>query len=510
MTSKLVVFADTNLLLQCKPLEELDWKLIGHEGDVDVLITRPVQAELDELKGRGNARQASRARAALSRLGGLLESEDDWLVLRERPLVRLTVSLNLDVDPSKADELRYDTRDGQLVGIGLKYHRDYPNQAVTLVSADFGPLLSAKRVALPFKKVPDDWKLAPEPDDSARREAELKKQIELLQNSEPKFEIRVEDATKQAHQVRFEMYAPLSANEMEEAMQALVSEHPEATEFGPTEPSETVVSTEGIFSDMYSSEKDVFTPATAEQISKYRQSYSAWKIRCREHLDGVHVHLNKLLPWPNLTALIENVGSRPAEDALVELEARGPFAIMRPPKKKDQNESGGSERSEDLRLPRPPQAPKGRIERVRTGPNFNVRKAAEVLANARSLTNYLDDLNRTLDVPFRPLADRDPNAFYWDSGIVDGHPAGALTLRCQQWRHARSVERFTVGLMFRREPGTYSGSLEVAVHAANLSAPAKLVLPVKFVVAEVSPSGEVKKLIADLAKPSPSIQLSGG
>ncbi len=502
MTSKLVVFPDTNLFLQCKPLQELDWSLIDHHGDVDILITRPVQAEIDEFKAKGNSRQASRARTISSLLGELLETDDDWVELRQRPLVRVTVDLELDPDPAKAKELKYDTRDGQLVGMALNYHLSNPDALVALVTFDNGPLLSAKRVKLPFKKVPDAWMLPPEPDEGAKREAALKKQIELLQNSEPRFEISVEGATGPIHEVRYDMYGPLSLDETEELLLALFTEYPEAKEFGPAEAFEKVVSTEGFSTSSYSFEKEVFTPATVEQIEKYRGAYAAWKSRCRDYLGLVHEQLNKRLTWPTITPLIENVGSRPAEDSLIELEAKGPFAITRLAKKSE-DESASSEKSEVLRLPRPPLVPKGQTKRVRTGPNFDARPATDSSADILVRQNQL---SRTFDVPFRPPFAKDPNAFYWEAS-TEGYPVGALALRCQQWRHARPVERFPVGLMFRREPGTYSGSLEVSVHAANLSAPAKLVQPIRFVVSEVSPSAEVKKLIADLALPSPFIQL---
>ena len=57
------LFADSNLFLQCKPLREIDWPQLGDFGDIEVIVCRTVQREIDTLKnGRAGAVQTERER----------------------------------------------------------------------------------------------------------------------------------------------------------------------------------------------------------------------------------------------------------------------------------------------------------------------------------------------------------------------------------------------------------------------------------------------------------------
>lgn len=56
MTQSIDVFPDTNLFVQCRALEQLDWTIFSAFDDVRLLVTRPVQAEIDAQKGSGSGR----------------------------------------------------------------------------------------------------------------------------------------------------------------------------------------------------------------------------------------------------------------------------------------------------------------------------------------------------------------------------------------------------------------------------------------------------------------------
>ena len=64
----LSLLADTNLFIQCPPLEDLDWSLLDTGGcdTIALIVARPVQREIDSLKGKGGTRVASKARNAAS------------------------------------------------------------------------------------------------------------------------------------------------------------------------------------------------------------------------------------------------------------------------------------------------------------------------------------------------------------------------------------------------------------------------------------------------------------
>ena len=500
MTAILSVFPDTNLFLQCKPLRELDWALLGHEGDIELLITRPVQTELDALKAKGNSRQASKSRSAATLIAELLVAPEEGLVLKQNPTVRLRMARAMRPDPAAAEELNYDSRDDQLVGIALAFHKANSDGSALLLTYDHGPMFSAREVGLPFRKIPDEWLLPPEPDDAARRESALKSELERYQKSEPKFEIGLLEASGQTLELSFTTYSSLTEDEMASLLAGVLSQYPEATDFGPSEPSESVVRSSATGVSIFGEEKEVFTPATSEEIEHYKRSYAEWKEACKGYLQDIHKALNKRLDWPTLTTRISNIGSRPADDALVELEVKGAIRVVRPRRRDDDDEP---ESDDAPKFPRPPTAPSGRRKRVRRPSHFTFSGASDALAAVSAVKHYLNTVP-----PLRNFsASRDPNSFYWKD-VAQESPLTYLSLECEQWRHAREPEDFTVGLRFPREAGVHSGSLTVTVHAANLTNPTSKTFPIRVNVALMSPSAEVERQIEELSVAPKRLRLS--
>lgn len=503
MPDILSVFPDTNLFLQCKPLRELDWTLLGHEGDIELLITRPVQTELDALKAKGNSRQASRSRSAAALISELLVAPEEGLVLKQRPTVRLRMARAMRPDPAAVNELNYDSRDDQLVGIALAFHKANAESSTLLLTYDHGPMFSAREMSLPFKKIPEEWLLPPEPDDASRKEGALKSELERYQKSEPKFEVGLIDASAHGLELSFTICSALSEENIAALLAVVFSRYPEATDFGPSEPWQRVVEQRGPMASLFGEEKEVFTPSSAEEIEHYKRRYSEWKEDCRGYLRDIHMTLNERLEWPTITTRISNVGSRPAIDALIELEAKGPIRIVRPRRREDDEDNDELKSREAPKFPQPPTAPSGHRRRTKPTSPFALTDMADPatsLSAARSYFNTVPALRNFSN-------SRDPNWFYWKDG-TQGVPLSYLSLECDQWRHAREPEDFTTGIRFPKEAGVHSGSFMVTVHAANLTNPISETFPVRIAVAEIPPSAEVERQIEELSAARPRLHLS--
>ena len=61
-TSTVSYFVDTNLFLQCHPLEQLDWTLWNGFEEVRLIVSSPVLREIDYRKNKGNDRVGNRLR----------------------------------------------------------------------------------------------------------------------------------------------------------------------------------------------------------------------------------------------------------------------------------------------------------------------------------------------------------------------------------------------------------------------------------------------------------------
>ena len=166
----LYLFLDTNVLVQCKPLEELDWLKWREFDEIQLIISRPVQSELDDQKNKGNDRLARRARRASSLLKEIITSDHGHKLIRDlNPTVKVSVRLDLRPEPSLSNDLDYDHADDRLVGIVKAFAAVERHPAPRLLTHDVGPMASARAVGVTIKSVPDDWLLPPEPSEADKR-----------------------------------------------------------------------------------------------------------------------------------------------------------------------------------------------------------------------------------------------------------------------------------------------------------------------------------------------------
>lgn len=508
MASNLYLFPDTNVFLQCKPLEHVGWEEFSGWERIEVVVTRPVQAEIDALKGKGNSRQASKARAATSLLRRLLDEGSDHLVLQEKPLVHLTVRLDLKPDAS-ATALNYDLRDDQLVGTALAFQEANQDADVRLLTDDTGVMFSARTVKATWMDIPSSWVLPAEADEAEKRERVLRDQIVQLQKAEPQFEIDLEihealdkaqtadaksDGVKRvtkgsgtsepippngALRATVTMYEPLEEEAVGMLMSRLTERFPQATDFGPKEAHERQSSQIPFPLSLTGHHKEVFTPASDREIKEYKEAYVGWQLKCRERFEGLHEALNSELEWPQLIASIRNSGSRPAEHSLVVIKSKGaPF--LRPPAHDTEEDDEHPGTAVDLMvLPKPPVAPSGRWRSV----GDSVGSIARMLASGYA-TPAIDSFASFIEPPLHRFV-QDDNSFYWRDG-TKGMPSKLLALTCKQWRHAQGPEQFRQFVQCPLEPGEHSGAISVEVHAANLTVPVARQLPVRIWVDSVT------------------------
>jgi hypothetical protein len=483
----LYLFADTNVFLQCKPVQELKWDAFGTWERIELVITRPVQTEIDALKDGGNARRSARARLASALIDELLETEGSRMELRAQPPVHLTLRHDLRRDESASDVLDYAERDDQLVGTALKFLRSQPDGAVRLLTNDTGPKASAKAVGLEYVAIPLDWLIAPELDETERQLNRLRAENERLRGQEPAVELEALPPFHVKVESALQVYRPLAASESDALLAELTTRFPLATDFGPTQAQERVLDTPGM-STLLAQRKERFEPASAEQIAEYKAEYEKWTESCRTLLIGLPKMLNRQTVWPRLTVRIKNAGTRPAEAALVTLTVTGKLYLM-PPRR--QNDEADEKKADGpMPLPRAPAAPKGTWRRVDLFSNLPSAAMRDVFAGASYLG--LDTVRPVL--PYMPEP-RDPNDFYFKQGRR-GRPAQVISYECAQWRHAGAPEDFEIDVLCPAKPGKHGGLITVTVQAANLSEPAELRLPVSIQVQEVSCVDEAGALVA--------------
>ena len=438
----LYLFPDTNLFIQCRPLQELDWLNWSDFDEVHLVVCRPVQREIDSQKGRGNDRVGKRARQTNSLFRDIIAGESDYKLIREsKPQVRLLIEPSCFPSPELGDCLDYGETDDRIVGCVHAYRQQNPESDIQLLTHDSGPMATARMISLPFVAVPDDWLLKPESNEAERENKRLRTELEQLRKAEPQFAISFpENDGNEINLFKFEFstYEPLSKTEVYLKMDLLTRRFPLVTDFGSREPMERQhpIKLLGAVLDM----KEVFTPASEQEIDEYtKQQYPAWVSKCESMLRQLNVFLEeKTLPII-FSFSAANEGTRPGNDVLVTIKAKGNFQIRPPQNNKDSVEQDDTD--EVLSLPLPPKPPEGKW-----ATNSGRDRLIDPSVLNKILTNLRDGPISFRSFPY-PLIDTsdfihsDPNKFYYKSSSSEV-PAESFNLECKQWRHGVGAEIF--------------------------------------------------------------------
>ena len=460
MSNIVCLLLDTVFFIQCKPVGELDWSEWKEYDEVNLIVCRPVQRQVDRLKNEGNPRAARRARKANSLFRNVISGDSNFQIVKDsNPKVILMLDWNSKPDPMLSAKLDYSEFDDQIVGICNTVSKQSTNKDVFLLTNDTGPLLTARDIGVPSVPIPDKWLLEIENTELERENRKLKEENSRLRSVEPKFCITWTDignASNESLKCVYPVYDRLTKSEIEGLMNILRTGFPRA-----------------------SFKESVFTmlqvPPRKEEIDQYYNNYDEWIRECENRISGLYTPKNES-EIQGFRIDASNVGTRPASDALVTITAHGDFKISPP---LDEN----AEYSGKACLSQPPSPPQwksivGQLPGIIKGfENFN-----------ESLSKQL--LSKSTD--FR----RDPNLFYYEKEYNE--PSQTFSLECEQWRHGSGDKQFFGWIYFNRNGENKLGKLEIEIHAENLSVPVKEYIHVSKAASKVKSTEHVKSLIDEL------------
>ena len=482
MAECLYLFPDTNLFIQCRELGQLDWSEWNPFGEVHLIVSRPVQREIDDQRKRGNSRVSRRARKTYSSLfRPIATGEEDYLLIQESgPCVKLFLEFPSRPDPDLSDTLNYDKADDEIVGCLSRYTKENPEADARLLTDDTGPMMTARGLGLRIVAIDPDWKLPPENDDAGREVTHLRTEVARLRKQEPEFAIRcVDDEGRDIERLELvhNIYELLDEDCISKYIDALKEMHPVETEFDQPGPNPSRLGLALALGRHH------FEPASDQAIANYKErEYPQWLEDCRAFFTELHETLQRSAGWPVFRFDVANEGSRPGTDALIVIRAKGNLLVCPPVPGGDDPEDG--EQAEP-RLPRRPRLPRGEW---RASPS-----PFGQLLGGLDRTRLSPDLGRVLA---NRLADqrRDPNAFYYKPTRIT-KPADMFSLECEQWRHGTGGKVFEGYIHLEEGTTTASGVLECEIHAENLSDPVIRRIPVSVEVKYVSARGYANRLV---------------
>ena len=506
-----VIFIDTNFLLECVPPEEIDWSIVypPFEGQqLRLLVSNPVLREIDSRKNKGNDRRNRRARK-VSALFRRHLSAGHILVRESDPRVKLIVETQHQ--PSKALEanLDYTERDDQLIGITYEFKNRNPQADVRLLTHDTILLYRAKELNFATDLIPEEWLLRPESTKTEKQLVALKEEVERLRKQEPSFEILAvdqEDNELGSYEIAHVWFDPLTDDEISDLLREIKQRCPLVTSF---EQRGTGVRAATTIGELLRVGKKIYTPPSEEQISKYQdEDYPKWVDQCEKLLRDLHLFLQASTSMPRFEFRAGNHGTRPAADALVTIEALGDFRIKPPSKENDEEEDDGQEsvkrkRLNEIELPTPPPAPRGKLETVKSGafglsllnqPNpFGLGNIGLDPSVFQSNIDYLTSSIPSISQPRR----RDPNSFYYKPEYPEA-PVQSFALECDQWRHDEGKESFEGEIRFSSKQGQIEGAIRLKIQAENLSESKSKTIPVRITTKHVACLERARQLVAKL------------
>lgn len=184
-----VLFMDSMVALEAKPLANLPWAEIDAAGPVLVLVVPQVMKEIDKRKRDG--RLGRRARDFNRLIAPAAESGSAVQISVGPPQVNIAFAQIGRIDWDALQDLDPEEGDARVVAQVLNA-AGVPAGVKTLFSYDNNPIAMASRHGIKVRKLPESWLMEPEPSPHEKELLRLKGKIAELETTEPEIEVKLE------------------------------------------------------------------------------------------------------------------------------------------------------------------------------------------------------------------------------------------------------------------------------------------------------------------------------
>ncbi len=436
----IAVIVDCNCFLQLRDLKDLPWgELFPAVKRVEIMVTPSVVTELDKKKVDGKDRARNRARAAFRLLDMASEAEPMRVLLRDEPII---VALNLPeipptdwhqhprLDPTKPDDA--------LVSQAVDLATNFPK---TLLSHDGGPRLTARRLGLAAKNVPDAWLLPDPVDDDRKQLQKLQRENEQLKSRHPSIVAGWGSADKPLDCLTIErlVVPPLSGEAIVAAIALCRSKWPHA------------IGTMRVGSGFFIGDDDTSGRFDQNDYQRYFEKWQQWADGLLAFFESLPRRVAGTTRFASADLWFENTGGATAEGLTIDIAVSDGWQLLADQKTVD-----------DIAL-----YPVALPERPLT-------PFQQDHANRASKADDVSRQFRHLVAP--PPQPRDPTGFYWVER--PGYDSTRGLYRCEEFRPKRRNDD-VIWLWPRGNP-PLNGKLVVDIHGSNLSEPLLLKLPLAF------------------------------
>ena len=183
------VFVDSNFLIQYKDPVAIDFETaFGPFDKLYLILSDPVIREMDKFKNEGNTRRAKKAR----KINSILKQFTSTLAvleLSEKVFLKLCLGYRNDDLAELGYNLDLGMSDDRIIAHILRFKEDNPTAEVYFMSNDTIPKLRAIEHEVDVIDIPDEWLLAPEPDEKDKMIQKLSDMNKELLSKHPVIDI---------------------------------------------------------------------------------------------------------------------------------------------------------------------------------------------------------------------------------------------------------------------------------------------------------------------------------
>jgi rRNA-processing protein FCF1 len=480
------VFLDTNILIQCKPLDEIPWPTLFEDRSTSILLVVPfaVVAEVDTFKAQGNERRATRAKKANALFKQILESPDGKVFIRsDTP----TVECEIGTAPQHAGHPNFlgdSNADRSIVLEALERQRGHDETEVAILTDDTALKVTAKRAGVTYLDVPDDWKLAPEQDAKDKKIFDLEARLKSYEKSCPTFEIgfgRFDQALSSLH-VTPRFYRTFENGELDSLVKEAADAYPRITSF------------EGIDLPLpkppENADRKKLSVPTQEQVEQYQDRYAQWLLGIREYF----ARMPNLLSFRERNAVVQvfvkNNGSVPASKVSVRLIARGDLLLASPGVLRNSAKYEGT-LAKLLVFPKPPSPPKA----IWIDKRLPLGEIVSPMLRPPDLRSF-----------FPPTHDYSFDNFYWN-GKEPTEPQAEHEHLCDELSHHEETTIFEAPLFLPMVNTLSRFALECRVTASNTREAISKTMVVSVEPTFLDPLDAAKEHLASSSRPKVTLRL---
>jgi hypothetical protein len=324
---KVVAFADTNLFLHFRPLNEIDWCALLQASAVEIKIAPVVTRELEEQKVMNQSRKL-RERAATS-----LKLLHSYLAQSQ---VRHGVTLEFLITEPTAESaaargLNLQLEDDSLLGTFLLYRDEHPDVSCTLITDDLPLTVKATHYQIHLSPPSEALRLPAEPDVLEKKNKQLEAELLRYKSREPILDVLFTNGEGHA---RFHIPRPSEAKPDEERtiqskLAAAIAKCP-LVDLGTQQDSKGIAVKDSPFAEIAES----IQKATADLQAFGRQFYEDYNARARAYYRHYEKYLRDTVAFRRLATrtiqlklVLANTGTCPAEDIHVLLHFPDGFTL---------------------------------------------------------------------------------------------------------------------------------------------------------------------------------------